>query len=928
MKKPLLAIALFGCLSAFSFAQPDPCPFFDKADSLYQAEDLLAAQGMYHQALYAAIRAKDWPCAQQSLYHFADLTYDLRDNRGAIDTLQRWIPFLEKQKGMDPFLQARLYLAVSFNEARLENNQGQLDALERAIDIFESIDTLHVNVAYAYKNAGQILEMRLNYPKAIAYFEKALENDTIHKYTAEVYSYLSDCYYWQEDYYNAEVHLQKGLLEKPSDPKDAAMLALSGAGLYLKKGDYEKAESFARQGLEILKKNPGERIGPGPVYSTLAEVLHVRNKTGEAAKYWDLAVEASRKTYPEKNREHAKMLVNAGDFYVATGMPDKALSLYQQAIVQVYPGFNSLDPKDNPAPDFAFVESWAMTAPARKAQLLTRRFESTRDAGLLLNAAACYDLALRQVGLLKTTYGTDAAKVYMSGYSYSYFEEAIAVQATLYEKTGDMSHLDRIYRLMEESKADVLREAVDRNRSLMQGMFPDSLLRREEALRFSIADLRTLLLEEQFQEGEKDEAALGIYRTRLGDLERDYEKILFALKKYDPRFEGAGQVFSASSLDEVKRMLAAENAFLLEYFHGEKTVYALCVHPGGAILHTLPDQSSLTAAIQRFGNYFREADASLSDPAGYFAAAHDLYTLLIPKEAAPLFDKFKKLIAIPDGPLGYLPFEALLTAPYSGKSFGQAPYLINKLPVQYSWSAELLWRSGTEKGKGAVVQFDPMFAKGERGLAPLTLGKRETASLGRFRRMTGAAAGLAEFQHWAPKSLILHLSTHASARAGAEPRVEFFDQALTLPQLYALLLPADLVVLSACETNLGEIAAGEGIMSLARGFAYAGAGSLVAAQWEINESSTAQILAQFYKSLSGEQPKLEALRGAKLHFLENAPGAAFQSPYYWAGLSYYGEDGVVGLPASFPVWGWGVVVFFLVLLGFWLVGRYGAQSAH
>ncbi len=232
-------------------------------------------------------------------------------------------------------------------------------------------------MAYAYKNAGQILEMRLNYPKAIAYFEKALENDTIHKYTAQVYCYLSDCYYWQEDYDNAEVYLHKGLLEKTSDPMDAAMLALSGAGLYLKKADYEKAEFFARQGLELMKKNPGEGIDPGPVYSTLAEALHVRNKTGEAAKYWDLAVEASRKTYPGKNREHAKMLVHAGDFYVATGQTEKALNLYQKAITQVYPGFNSLAISDNPSLGFDFVESWAMTAPARKAELLMEQYDKS-----------------------------------------------------------------------------------------------------------------------------------------------------------------------------------------------------------------------------------------------------------------------------------------------------------------------------------------------------------------------------------------------------------------------------------------------------------------------------------------------------------------------------------------------------------------------
>ncbi|MBK6622158.1 MAG: CHAT domain-containing protein [Saprospirales bacterium] len=296
--------------------------------------------------------------------------------------------------------------------------------------------------------------------------------------------------------------------------------------------------------------------------------------------------------------------------------------------------------------------------------------------------------------------------------------------------------------------------------------------------------------------------------------------------------------------------------------------------------------------------------------------------LLIPREAAALLDESGALLVIPDGPLGYLPFEALLTESYTGKGFGQAPYLIKKLPVQYSWSAELLWRPGPERKEGAVVQFDPQFSKGERGLVPLVQGKKETAPLAKLRRLAGSAAVLAEFQRWAPKSLLLHLSTHASAGVGSEPRVEFFDQALTLPQLYALLLPTELVVLSACETNLGQIAAGEGVMSLARGFAYAGANSLIATQWEINESSTAQILAKFYKGLSDKQPKLSALRQAKLLYLETTHSAAQQSPYFWAGLSFYGQDGTLDLPAAFPLWAWGLLLVFILLLGFLLFRRF------
>lgn len=919
--RSLLALAFFCRFISAGFSQSDPCAIMDQADSHYWNEDSTAAQLGFYLAFEAARNARNWDLSQEALYKYADITYDLKDYQGAIDTLERWTPFLEKQAGIDWFGHAKLYLARSFIEDKLNNNSGQLEALEKAIDIYLGLGIVHDNVAYAYKNAGQILVMRLNYPKAIAYYEKALEYDTAQRYTASVCSYISDLYYWLGDYDKGLHYFEKGLKVKAL-PKHQIMLAMSGAGNYLKKNDYAQAEKYARQALDILAKNLEENIEDGPLYATLAEILHAQNKLPEAIKNWNLALETTAREYPDKNREHAKMLANAGEFFSMNGQPEKALDLYQRAIVQCYPGFNSPDPEDNPSPDFNFVESWAMTAPARKAQLLMARYGKTADPKLLANAAQCYDLALRQVRLLKTTYGTDVAKLYMGEYSHGYFEEAIRVQSMLYAETQDRAHLERIYQLMEDSKADVLREAVDRGRALLSGSLPDSLLRKEESLRLYMAELRNQIAQEQLLESETDEASLQKYRTMLADQERAYEKVMEAIKVQDPRFQGPDREEPHTALKEIMRRLGAENGLMLEYFFGKEVVYLMGIHTGGAFLHTFPNDANLGAALQRYGGYFKDANASLSDPAGYFEAAHALFALLIPREAAALLDESGALLVIPDGPLGYLPFEALLTDSYTGKSFGQAPYLIKKRPVQYSWSAELLWRAAPERRGGAFVQFDPQFSKGERGLVPLVQGKKETAPLAKLQRLGGSAAVLAEFQRRAPTSLLLHLSTHASAEAGSEPRVEFFDQALTLPQLYALLLPTDLVVLSACETNLGEIAAGEGVMSLARGFAYAGASSLIATQWEVNESSTAQILAQFYKGLSNDQTKLAALGQAKLQYLENTPSAAQQSPYFWAGLSFYGQDGTLELPAPFPLWAWGLLLFFILLFGILLFRRF------
>jgi CHAT domain-containing protein len=96
------------------------------------------------------------------------------------------------------------------------------------------------------------------------------------------------------------------------------------------------------------------------------------------------------------------------------------------------------------------------------------------------------------------------------------------------------------------------------------------------------------------------------------------------------------------------------------------------------------------------------------------------------------------------------------------------------------------------------------------------------------------------------KYSVLHLSTHAEAnQAGGQPLIAFADTVLFLNELYSMSIPAKLIVLSACETNIGEVKSGEGVFSLSRGFAYAGANSTIASLWNVNAASTGQIFPVF-----------------------------------------------------------------------------------
>jgi CHAT domain-containing protein len=113
------------------------------------------------------------------------------------------------------------------------------------------------------------------------------------------------------------------------------------------------------------------------------------------------------------------------------------------------------------------------------------------------------------------------------------------------------------------------------------------------------------------------------------------------------------------------------------------------------------------------------------------------------------------------------------------------------------------------------------------------------------------------------------------------------DGFLRLHDIYNLNLPADLVVLSACETGLGKEVRGEGLIGLTRGFMYAGAPRVVVSLWSVNDRATAELMKRFYRAMLIDKLRpAAALRSAQME-LRNDP--RWSAPYYWAGFVLQGE---------------------------------------
>jgi CHAT domain-containing protein len=151
-------------------------------------------------------------------------------------------------------------------------------------------------------------------------------------------------------------------------------------------------------------------------------------------------------------------------------------------------------------------------------------------------------------------------------------------------------------------------------------------------------------------------------------------------------------------------------------------------------------------------------------------------------------------------------------------------------------------------------------------------------ALSKYRYVHLATHGVIDFDHPELSGIVLSMVDEN----GKEQ-----DGYVRLYEIYNLNLPAELVVLSACQTGVGKQIKGEGLIALTRGFMYAGAARIVASLWKVDDSATAALMAQFYKEMftNGKKPAA-ALRAAQKYMSEQR---RWQSPYYWAGFVLQGE---------------------------------------
>ena len=322
--------------------------------------------------------------------------------------------------------------------------------------------------------------------------------------------------------------------------------------------------------------------------------------------------------------------------------------------------------------------------------------------------------------------------------------------------------------------------------------------------------------------------------------------------------------------------------------------------------------------------------------------AYDLYQILFKPLAFNLTNK--ELIIVPDKELLHLPFEVLLTRPaYMETNYGELPYLINDYPISYSYSTEWLFDQSAKKiAKKNLMVIVPSYdtnvdyknlvlfenKKKERDiLSPIPAALREAKHItksihGKILRSENATE--AQFKKLAGNYSILHFAMHTIIdnenpmfsklvfTSSSDDTLRNEDNMLNTYEIFNLELNAQMVVLSSCKSGFGQIQKGEGIMSMARGFMFAGCPSLAITLWSVDDQSSSDLMTTYYEYLAMGVTKSKALQMAKKEFILNSD-PIHTHPHFWASHILVGDTKQIQLNRNSGLINYVLVVTILLI---------------
>jgi CHAT domain-containing protein/tetratricopeptide (TPR) repeat protein len=794
-------------------------------------------------------------------------------------------------------------------------------AYEAAISVFSKkeaqygylVNSIYNNLGFVYHTMGQSLRGVVAKERALDAAISFFGHD--HIQTAKTWGNLGSAYRNIGDYEKALTHFQSSIeitkrLGLPDHATNIFNLTSIGS-IYLQLNNPQEAMTAFQAALDLNESvYPNDEKSLARCYFFLASGYFAQREWYKAIVYYQKCLDIRRRLFSPVHPILNDALIEMGNTYWELGHTDSARYHFQQALDILSLYSNKTHPVD--------PSSWLKAAAGLNSYYMQTFFRSQRIEKLY----EIDNLVAKAQELLydqrhQNPFPQD--KYRLSKVAFPIFEAVIRANhlAQDNEKCLEYSEYIKGQQLYEMFKISHAENIVG---------ISDSLIDAENLLAVQISYQEQLRHEKRLEGIAETDTIIGVINRRIFALHQEFLAHRQHIQSKYPEYYKLKYEVSPLPLDSIQIKVLKIGEALIEYFVGDSAIFVFVVRPDTFAVLEIPNDFALDSLVAQlrhgiYGYYEANKLPALYAPTAqqYTEAATTLYDKLI-APVQPLLPK--RLYIVPDGVLGYVPFEALLLrADARADRFNEHHYFGKDHIISYAYSATLLREMRAKKHRkepqGKVLAMAPFFrgdarqlseavASGEALLALRSDTLRALPDSGdealriakayKGKSLIGKEATKAAFEREASDYRILHLSTHGVAddRVGDYAWLGFaisgaqdqFEK-LYVRDIYNLSLNADLVVLSACQAGLGKLQRGEGIISLSRAFAYAGAKGIVTTLWSVEDKKTKDFMLAFYGHLR-KMPAAEALWQTRRDFLDKRTGEAAH-PYFWAGFIGVGD---------------------------------------
>jgi CHAT domain-containing protein/Tfp pilus assembly protein PilF len=785
----------------------------------------------------------------------------------------------------------------------------------------------------ALTDLGKVLSLQGDLARAIPLLERAASLDKSRgdeAGLAGVLVNLGAAYRMRGDHVRALAMYRRAAQafgSRPGLERFAAVAVANVGNVYRTLGQPERALTYHERALALQKKRGNRR----EIAETLQDIALDLSQLGRGEEAVARMREARRlfeegghlPELADSNGFLGWLLVRAGKYREGRALLEKALATQ-----------DSLGLKDSASRsllDLALLDFFKEKRPAEALRRVARARDLARRSGLPRDWQSAY-----LEGLIREQ-GGDAAAALQSfaeaaavvdeerrglraeAFKMSFLASRTFVYHRLARAALSVGSLETAWGAMERAKARGLLDLIETaGAAAGTGGAQKTLLDRQRFLAAQATWLQKRIV--ALAAGEEGRAQAERLHARRRKVLQELDDVRAEIRASDPMLAEVSRARPVS-LDRVRTELLPPSAALLAYSVGEDDTILVAATAEGVAHHRIAlGREALARRVAEYRERYL-LQPEIRRPKGLIRDGRALYLDLVAPAEKIL--RGREIVVVPDGPLAYLPFEALVVeGDPERRTF---TFLVERHAVFYAPSASVMGalaqrahqRPPAREGFAAIG--DPVYdhaaflAKREEEAVSGARATRAGMTLPRTRAMLGRLPATAlEVQRIGdllpgPKSLLLrsdareekvkagalaghrfvHVATHGilndnfqALALTLDPRSRE-DGFLELREIYGLRLDAELVVLSACQTGEGRLVSGEGIVGLTHAFLFAGAPRVVVSLWKVADASTAELMVEMYRRLGppGAPGVARALQEAKLALLR---GQSWSAPYYWA----------------------------------------------